>query len=218
MPTGLYHCAGCEHMLDLAGVGAAVHRQIEADCPPELLAEAQRLAAWLQDLAQRYAERLRIRLLDPQSPRGLGRALRHGIRRYPAFIINGRRSHVGWEAAPLEQALEQEMASGHPCRGPRRLSWDRARPWLRRMARAAGEIFYGMTVFDWVRELRRERGEIEHLFVLITFGDLVGLPVLPPYYTLRLLPYAIPCIQGWKRCLLRERDLTDLAGLIEGID
>ncbi len=72
-----------------------------------------------------------------------------------------------------------------------------------------------MSVFGWVRELRRSRGEVEKLFVLITFGDIVGLPILPPYYTLRLLPYTIPFLNRWKRSLLRERDLTDLIDLIE---
>jgi hypothetical protein len=58
---------------------------------------------------------------------------------------------------------------------------------------------------------------LEHLFVLITFGDLVGLPILPPYYTLRLLPFVVPAINRWKRSLLRERDWTDLTELIEGV-
>jgi len=48
------------------------------------------------------------------------------------------------------------------------------------------------------------------LFVLITMGDWLGIPILPPYYTLRLLPYVVPHLAGWKCCLLRERDLTDL--------
>lgn len=82
----------------------------------------------------------------------------------------------------------------------------------------AGEVFYGATVYDWVRGLRRQRAEVEHLFVLITFGDLIGLPILPPYYTLRLLPYVVPSLNRWKRSLLRERDWTDLAELIEGVD
>ena len=60
--------------------------------------------------------------------------------------------------------------------------------------------------------MRRKRGEVERLFVLITFGDIVGLPILPPYYTLRLLPFIVPAINRWKRSLLRERDLTDLIG------
>lgn len=89
---------------------------------------------------------------------------------------------------------------------------------LRRARRTAGEILYGMTIFDWTRGLRQQRGEVERLFVLITFGDIIGLPILPPYYTLRLLPYVVPALNRWKRSLLRERDLTDLAELIEGVD
>jgi len=89
---------------------------------------------------------------------------------------------------------------------------------LRRVRRVAGEILYGMTLFGWVRDLRRQRAEIERFFVLVTFGDILGLPILPPYYTLRLLPYVVPMINRWKRSLLRERDLTDLAEYIEGVD
>jgi len=89
---------------------------------------------------------------------------------------------------------------------------------LRRVRRVASEILYGMTLFDWVRDLRRQRAEIERFFVLVTFGDILGLPILPPYYTLRLLPYVVPMINRWKRSLLRERDLTDLAEYIEGVD
>jgi len=87
--------------------------------------------------------------------------------------------------------------------------------WARRVA---SEVFYGATVYDWVRGLRRQRGEVEQLFVLITFGDLIGLPILPPYYSLRLLPYVVPLLNRWKRSLLRERDWADLAELIEGVD
>ena len=96
-----------------------------------------------------------------------------------------------------------------------------AKAWRDRVARArrvARQVLYGATVYDWARGLQRQRGEVEQLFVLITFGDLMGLPILPPYYTLRLLPYVIPLLNRWKRSLLRERDWTDLAELIEGVD
>ena len=49
----------------------------------------------------------------------------------------------------------------------------------------------------------------EHLFVLISFGDLLGVPVLPPYYSLRLLPFIVPEINNWKRRMMREKDLMD---------
>jgi len=36
--------------------------------------------------------------------------------------------------------------------------------------------------------------------------------LLPPYYSMRLLPYIVPSVEKWKRSLLRERDLTDFVG------
>ena len=75
-----------------------------------------------------------------------------------------------------------------------------------------GEVVYGMAVHDMVRYIQRSRGSMEHLFILITMGDLVGVPILPPYYSLRLLPYVVPEINAWKRRLLRERDITDVLG------
>ena len=74
-----------------------------------------------------------------------------------------------------------------------------------------GQMVYGATIYEMVRGLNKERSHIEHLFILVVFGDFLGVPILPPYYTLRLLPYVVPNITGWKRSMLRERDLTDLA-------
>jgi hypothetical protein len=72
-----------------------------------------------------------------------------------------------------------------------------------------GEIIYGMFIYDSVRLFRRQEAHLEHLFVLVNFGDLLGVPVLPPYYTLRLLPFIVPLMNGWRRRMLRERDLLD---------
>jgi len=67
-----------------------------------------------------------------------------------------------------------------------------------------------MTVYDWVRELDKSRNEYNRLFTMIVFGDMIGIPVLPPYYTLRLIPYIVDDFESWRRSILRERDLTDL--------
>ena len=53
------------------------------------------------------------------------------------------------------------------------------------------------------------RGSMERLFMLGLFGDMLGVPVLPPYYSLRLLPYVVPQIATWKRRMLREKDVAD---------
>ncbi len=78
------------------------------------------------------------------------------------------------------------------------------------LVQAIRDIFYGASVYEMVRDLNKERGKIDRLFIVIVFGDLMGIPILPPYYTLRLLPYIVPQLRGWKMSLLRERDFTDL--------
>ncbi len=80
---------------------------------------------------------------------------------------------------------------------------------LKNWRRVIGGVLYGMFVHDMVRATMRTRGTLEHLFILITFGDLVGLPILPPYYAMRLLPFVVPEINNWRRRLLRERDIVD---------
>ncbi len=71
------------------------------------------------------------------------------------------------------------------------------------------EFVYGMAAHDMTRYALKTRSSMEHLFILITMGDLLGVPILPPYYSLRLLPYVVPQIATWKRRMLREKDITD---------
>ncbi len=88
--------------------------------------------------------------------------------------------------------------------------WARASACLRDVWRAAGRILYGMTVFDMVMELRKARGRREELFTLVVFGPLLGVPIVPPYWALRLLPYCMDKVGPWRRSLTREKDFTDL--------
>ena len=69
------------------------------------------------------------------------------------------------------------------------------------------EFLYGMFTYEIVQEVREMRGSLDRLFVLALFGDMLGVPILPPYYGLRLLPYVVPQIATWKRSVLREREL-----------
>jgi hypothetical protein len=80
---------------------------------------------------------------------------------------------------------------------------------LRGSPKVVREIAYGLMLHELDLEMRKEKGHMDNLFMLAVFGDLIGLPLLPPYYSLRLLPHIIPSLETWKRRVLRERDLTD---------
>ncbi len=83
--------------------------------------------------------------------------------------------------------------------------------WPRRggFLRALREITYGMTGYEFDRHALEIRISLENVFMVVTLGDMIGLPVIPPYYSLRLLPYVIPNVSTWKRRVLRERELTE---------
>ena len=80
---------------------------------------------------------------------------------------------------------------------------------LKTYSKVIKEIMYGLMLHEMDLELKKEKGHLDNLFMLVVFGDLIGLPLLPPYYSIRLLPYVIPSVETWKRRILREKDLTD---------
>ncbi len=66
-----------------------------------------------------------------------------------------------------------------------------------------------MMGLDFSHHALEMRASLESLFMLATVGDLIGVPILPPYYSLRLVPYLMPNIATWKRRVLREREFSD---------
>jgi hypothetical protein len=76
--------------------------------------------------------------------------------------------------------------------------------------KAVKEFIYGMAAQDAALFALKTKASMEHLFILITMGNMLGVPIMSSYYTLRLLPYICLQIPAWKRSMLRERDLTDI--------
>ena len=71
------------------------------------------------------------------------------------------------------------------------------------------DFLYGLTALEFERQALEMRGSLEAIFLAMTLGDLLGLPIMPPIYALRVLPYAVPHIATWKRRVLRARDFSD---------
>jgi hypothetical protein len=76
------------------------------------------------------------------------------------------------------------------------------------MRAALAEFAYGMTGYEFARQAVETRAALENVFMLVVVGDMIGVPVIPPYYSLRLLPYVVPEITTWKRRVLREHEFT----------
>lgn len=71
------------------------------------------------------------------------------------------------------------------------------------------EFLFGMFGMEFSQHTLEMRASVETLFMLATVGDMIGIPIMPPYYSLRLLPYVVPKIATWKRRVLREKEFSD---------
>jgi hypothetical protein len=74
---------------------------------------------------------------------------------------------------------------------------------------AVRDFLYGMMGMEMANHALEMRASLESMFMLGTVGDMLGIPILPPYYSLRLLPFVLPQIETWKRRVMREREFTD---------
>jgi hypothetical protein len=115
--TDLRHCSHCEVFFDRAEVGRQVHREVLDEYPQNLKEDYERLSAWIIELAHRYGDALRIKLIDPQSLEGFLKSLRYWVRRYPAFIVAGRKEYVGWDKAALDRVLQGHINEENPTTG-----------------------------------------------------------------------------------------------------
>ncbi len=74
---------------------------------------------------------------------------------------------------------------------------------------ALREMVYGMTGHEFARHAMATRASLETLFMVTVVGDMIGIPVMPPFYALRVLPFVVPEIATWKRRVLREHHFTE---------
>jgi len=72
-----------------------------------------------------------------------------------------------------------------------------------------GQLAFGMMGYEFAQGALATRVAMENLFMVVVVGDMIGIPVMPPYYSLSLLPYVVPEITSWKRRVLREREFSD---------
>jgi hypothetical protein len=73
--------------------------------PLDFKEEVLKLSEWIEELNRIYNPHLCIKLIDAQALLGIYKSLRHWIRKYPTFIVEGRETYTGWDKRQLENLL-----------------------------------------------------------------------------------------------------------------
>lgn len=120
-PTVFRHCQHCEVAFEGVGLGERIHRAEAKDAlPDDLMADFQRVSDWVHDLLDRHGPRVAISVIDAASIEGVWRSLRHGVRRYPAVIVDGRERRGGSDLEALNALIDERLRQrvhGAPERG-----------------------------------------------------------------------------------------------------
>jgi hypothetical protein len=95
----------------VAGLGQKVHReQLDSGLPADLAAEFHLLSDWARELPKRFGARVTVRLVDAASMEGFFRSLFRGLRRYPAFVVDGRK-YVGTDFSRVDALIAETLAA-----------------------------------------------------------------------------------------------------------
>jgi hypothetical protein len=103
------HCVRCEPFFHESGVGKKSKIEDVKKYPPDLIEESSRLSELICELYQIYKHRIRVRLIDVQSPLGIYKSLIHRFREYPAFIVEKQDVYKGWDKHKLEEIIDKHI-------------------------------------------------------------------------------------------------------------
>jgi len=120
LPVHLGQCSHCRLIFEDTGVENSVNKEVQREYPPDLHDDFVRLSEWIKGLSYLYRHRIKIKLIDIKSFMGVYKSIVHGLRTYPAFIVNKKDVIKGWDRERLEETIDRhiQMAKINPCEMP----------------------------------------------------------------------------------------------------
>jgi hypothetical protein len=102
-------CRGCGLIMDTLGLKKQDRQACTAGYPEDWKEAVEHLAAWIAEISRLYRHRILIRVIDAQSPMGLWKQIRHRVFKFPAFIVNKKKTYIGWNPRELESVIDEEV-------------------------------------------------------------------------------------------------------------
>ena len=109
-PTAFYHCTHCEVLWQETGFSKGLHEeQVASALPPDLLQDYQAVSDWVRRLFRVHCDRVIVKVIDAASLEGFWKTLRHGLRRYPAVVVEGRAKFSGADFVAAEAEIARQL-------------------------------------------------------------------------------------------------------------
>ncbi len=113
-PTQYFHCQHCEIVFDqydAPGVKKFHEEAVQSSIPADLMKEYTQLSDWVMDAVERFGGRVVFKVIDAASVEGLLKAVRYGVRKYPAVVVEGKEKRTGTDFKQAEAIINQRLAT-----------------------------------------------------------------------------------------------------------
>ncbi len=111
-PTAFFHCLHCEVVWHEIGANQAIRReQMDASLPDDLKRQYQQLSDWVRGMVVAHGALVRFKVIDAASLEGWYKAIRHGVRKFPAVIVDGNEKSIGPDFVQATALIERRLAA-----------------------------------------------------------------------------------------------------------
>jgi hypothetical protein len=104
-----FGCKNCALIFDRTGIPQQHRMASSEEFPKEWKTDIARLHEWISNATELYRHRIRIRLIDAQSPLGIWKQVRHRLFKLPAFVVDKQAVHMGWDTGRLEAIIDDRI-------------------------------------------------------------------------------------------------------------
>jgi len=103
------NCRGCGFVFGYLGLKSKYRNACTNEYPEDWKWAVGYLSEWIREVSSLYQHRILIRVIDAQSPLGLWKQIRYKLFRFPAFIVDKKRTYIGWDFQQLESLIDERI-------------------------------------------------------------------------------------------------------------
>lgn len=104
-----FTCRRCGPIFDQLDIHKNYQQACSDEYPEDWKQDVQKLSQWIESASDLYKHRIQIRVIDAFSPLGIWKKIRHRLSEMPAFIVDNKSTHSGWDTDRLETLIDERI-------------------------------------------------------------------------------------------------------------
>ena len=102
-------CPSCNLVFNTLGLNEKKRRSCAEESPDDWKEALRYLSNCISEISRLYRHRVRFQVIEAQSPLGLWKQIRHKVFKYPAFIVDGKKTYVGFDCDELGALIDERI-------------------------------------------------------------------------------------------------------------